>query len=246
MTAETAGQGAAVEGGDDDGSEHSAGVEDGVDRCALVENPRAPVTSGPVGPAIEPSDSHTTVEGVTVSGGGFEGAGGSGGSGGGVGPSTVSPLRNPMHRKDPIVAEEEETRDVRAKDVMFQPAAQSLSHKPITREDFMEYLSDERLTRLLEEHPGVGIAVLLAREERQREVKAAEAAARAERERAEGEEALRDMEAAERARAEAELPKRPAATVAAGMERAAFSAMASVPPTPHLFVPSGFATYRPR
>lgn len=59
--------------------------------------------------------------------------------------------------------------------------------------------------------------------------------------RVEREEALRDIEAAERARAEAELPRLPAVTVAAGMERAAFSATTCVPPTPHLFVPSGFA-----
>lgn len=107
-------------------------------------------------------------------------------------------------------------------------------------------MSDERLARLLEEHLGVGIAILSAREERQREVVAAEAAERAERERAEGEEALRDMEAAERARAEVELPRLPAATVVAGMERAAFLASAYMPPTPLLFVPSGFAAHRPR
>ncbi|KAI8559927.1 hypothetical protein RHMOL_Rhmol04G0214400 [Rhododendron molle] len=151
---------------------------------------------------IQPLDPFTSVEGVVISGEDFSGAGGSGARDGGVRSSGGSFMRNPTHKKDPIVVEEEEeARNIRAEDVMFQPAAQLLTHMPITQEDYVEYLSDKRLARLLEEHPEVGIAVLLAREERQREVLAAEAAARAEREIADGEEALRDMEAVERAKA---------------------------------------------
>lgn len=123
--------------------------------------------------------------------------------------------------------------------------AQSSRHRLITREDFAEHVSEEMLMRLLEEHPEVRIAVLSAREERQREVEVAEVATGAKRARTEEEEALREMENAERARAEAELPRQTAVRMVKATTRAAFSAMAYVPPTPHLFVPSGFNAYRP-
>ncbi|KAI8554996.1 hypothetical protein RHMOL_Rhmol05G0139500 [Rhododendron molle] len=73
-----------------------------------------------------------------------------------------------------------------------------------------------------------------------------EATVRVERARAEEEEALREMEASKRARDKAKLPRQPTATVAAATEHSKFSATAYVPPTPHLFVPSGFTAYRPR
>lgn len=98
--------------------------------------------------------------------------------------------------------------------------AQSSRHRPITREDFAEHVSEEMLMRLLEEHPEVGIAILSAREERQREVEAAEVAAGAKRARTEEEEALREMENAERARAEAELPRQTAVTMVKATTRA--------------------------
>lgn len=90
---------------------------------------------------------------------------------------------------------------------MFHPMAQSLRHRSITREDFTKHVSEEMLLRLIEEHPEVGIAVLSAWEERQIEVEVAEAAARAERARADKKEAVREAEAFERAWAEAELPR---------------------------------------
>lgn len=92
--------------------------------------------------------------------------------------------------------------------------------------------------------------VVATREERQRAIAFAqeEERLRDEVKRAwvESEDILREAEAAERARAEAELPRQLAATVAAGMACAAFSTTAYVLPTPHLFVPSSFAAYRLR
>lgn len=110
----------------------------------------------------------------------------------------------------------------------------------------MEYLSNERLARLLEEYLAVGIAVLSAQEERERETAASEAATRAERERAEREEPMRDMEAEERAGAEAMVPRVTAVTEATNMTRPPFSVKAYILPMPHLFVPSGFQAYKPR
>lgn len=93
-------------------------------------------------------------------------------------------------------------------------------------------------------------AVVTAREERQKAIALAQEEERlrdeAERARVEGKDVLREAEVAERARAEVELPRVPAATVAAGLECAPFSVTAYVPSTPLLFVPFNFAGYRPR
>ncbi|KAI8535407.1 hypothetical protein RHMOL_Rhmol10G0171600 [Rhododendron molle] len=111
---------------------------------------------------------------------------------------------------------------------------------------FSEHLSDEALAKLLEDSPAVDEIVLKANEDRARAIAVAEAAARAEREQKEREESLRDAEAEERARAEAQWPRVKAVAEAGTMTRPAFSAEAYIPPTPHLFVPSGFAAYVPR
>lgn len=80
---------------------------------------------------------------------------------------------------------------------------------------------------------------MAAREERQRAIGLAQEEERlrdkAKRARAEGEDILSEMEATERARAEAELPRRTAVAVAKATMRAKFSTEAYVPPTPHFF-----------
>ncbi|KAI8542705.1 hypothetical protein RHMOL_Rhmol08G0159700 [Rhododendron molle] len=132
---------------------------------------------------------------------------------------------------------------------MFRPAttaATSSSHKPITQYDVTKHLPDEALAKLLEDNPTIGEMVLKAKEERARAIEASEAADRAERERAEREEPMRDMEAEERAAAEAQWPRVTAVAEAGTVTRPDLSAEAYVPPTPHLFVPSGFAAYVPR
>lgn len=154
---------------------------------------------------VRPLDTSKAVEGSEITGSGFGGASSSGDGGSGDGPNAGSSPRDLAKGKGVVV--EEEHRDARAGDAMVHPVAQSSSHRPITREDFAEHVSEEMLIRLLKEHPEVGIVVLSAREERQREVVAAEATARAERARADEEEALREMEAAERAQAEAVLSR---------------------------------------
>ncbi|KAI8554995.1 hypothetical protein RHMOL_Rhmol05G0139400 [Rhododendron molle] len=195
-----------------------------------------------MGPVVEPIGLSTVVGGSTIASGNSGGAGGSGASGSGDGPSG-SPSRDSTRGKSIVVEGEvpvEVPIKIRAEDVMFRPAVGSSSHRPVTKQDVAKYLSDEGLTRLLEENPDVRIAILIAREEREREIVTLEAAARVKRERVEGEEALRDAKAAEIARVEKELPRVPAMTMAAGLVRAPFSATTYVLPTPHLFVLSGF------
>lgn len=111
-------------------------------------------------------------------------------------------------------------------------------------------MDDARLTQLLRKNPVVVAGVVAALEERQKAITLAQEEERlrdeAERARVEGKDILRETEAAERARAKAELPRVPAATVAVGLERVPFSAAAYMPPTPHLFVLSGFLAYKPQ
>ncbi|KAI8542934.1 hypothetical protein RHMOL_Rhmol08G0178400 [Rhododendron molle] len=54
------------------------------------------------------------------------------------------------------------------------------------------------------------------------------------------------MEAEERAGAESQGPRATTMTEAGAVRRPDFSTEAYIPPTPHLFVPSGFAAYVPK
>ncbi|KAI8551020.1 hypothetical protein RHMOL_Rhmol06G0152300 [Rhododendron molle] len=139
--------------------------------------------------------------------------------------------------------------EVQAGDVAFRPpagAATSSRHVPVTYADIAEHTPDAILARLLEERPDIGEYVLKAKEDRARAV---EAAARAERE-AEGERAgseglAADVEAEEAEAEEALGPRVSAVAEAGALERPEFSEEAYTPPRPHLFVPLGFAGYRP-
>lgn len=206
------------------------------------------MTLGPVGPDAESLDMGMVVGGSMVSGGSLGGTGGNGASGSGIRLSG-SPPRDSAKGKS-VVVETEEPSEILIERVEFQPAAGFSGHRPITKEDFVEFVDDALLDLLLQDNPTIVTAVMAAREERQKAIALALKEERlrdeAERARVEGEDALREMEVAERARAEAELPRRSVETVATGMERAKFSATAYVPPTPHLFVPSDFAAYRPQ
>ncbi|KAI8555230.1 hypothetical protein RHMOL_Rhmol05G0158400 [Rhododendron molle] len=88
--------------------------------------------------------------------------------------------------------------------------------------DVAEHLPDEALAKLLEDNPAIGELVLKAKEERARAIAATEATERAKRERKEKEEPLRDAEAEERARAEAQGPQVKAVAEAGAMTRPAF------------------------
>ncbi|KAI8542923.1 hypothetical protein RHMOL_Rhmol08G0177500 [Rhododendron molle] len=79
-----------------------------------------------------------------------------------------------------------------------------------------------------------------------RTIAAAEAAERTEREQREREELLRDAEAEERAGAEVQWSRVIAVAEAGAVGQPNYLAEAYVPPTPNLFVPSGFAAYVPQ
>ncbi|KAI8530360.1 hypothetical protein RHMOL_Rhmol11G0051800 [Rhododendron molle] len=185
-------------------------------------------------------------EGSPVVGGSSGDAGGSGAVGDDLGP-IESPPRDLASGKRVVVAEEE-TMEIayREEDVLFRPATTSSSHRPITKYDVAEHLPDEALAKLLEDNPIIGEIVLKAKEGQARAIAATEAAERAERERAEQEDLARDMEAEERAEAEAQLPRVTAVAEAGKLTRPDFSAEAYVPPTPHMFAPSGFVAHLPQ
>ncbi|KAI8571790.1 hypothetical protein RHMOL_Rhmol01G0146300 [Rhododendron molle] len=136
--------------------------------------------------------------------------------------------------------------EVRAEDVTFRPtagAATSSRHVPITYADIAEHAPDELLAKLLEDHPVIGEYMLKAKEDRARAIEAAEAAARAERE-AERESAREGL--AVDVEAEEALGPRVSVVAEAGaLERPEFSEETYTPPRPHLFVPLGFAGYKP-
>ncbi|KAI8567561.1 hypothetical protein RHMOL_Rhmol02G0131400 [Rhododendron molle] len=141
--------------------------------------------------------------------------------------------------------------EIRAEDVAFRPpagAATSSRHVPITYADIAEHAPDELLAKLLEDHPVIGEYVLKAKEDRARAIEAAEAAVRAEREAEEeraGEGLAADIEAEERDAEEAQGPRVSAVAEAGALKRPEFSEETYTLPRPHLFVPLGFAGYRP-
>lgn len=242
------GEGAAASSSGGVGKDRAMTVGDDSDRRAPVANLHTPMTGETARAVVQPLDSTTAVEGVVISSGSFGGAGGSVGSGSGVGPSG-SPPRDSVKGKG-MVVEIEEASEIPTGPVEFRPAAGSSGHRPISRGYFAKFVDEAVLDRLLWDNPTVVATVVAAREERQRAIGLAQEDERlrdeVERARVEEEDVLREMEAAEKARAEAELPRQSVVTVAAATKRAAYSVTVYVPPTPHLFVPSGFATYRPR
>ncbi|KAI8571955.1 hypothetical protein RHMOL_Rhmol01G0161200 [Rhododendron molle] len=142
--------------------------------------------------------------------------------------------------------------EIREQNIAFRPpagAATSSRHVPVTYDDIAEHTPDEILARVLEQHPEIGEYILKAKEDRAKTVEAAEAAARAERE-AEGERAgseglAADVEAEEAEAEEALGPRVSAVAEAGALERPEFSEETYTPPRSHLFVPLGFAGYRP-
>ncbi|KAI8568399.1 hypothetical protein RHMOL_Rhmol02G0196000 [Rhododendron molle] len=199
------------------------------EQCA-TEEPRA------VGPSVEPMGSSAAVGGPSIIGRGTGGADGSGAGGDDTGSSESSP-RDSAKGKG-VVTKEEETTEApfvyQGEDVLFLPAATLLSHRPVTKHYVAEYLNDEALAKLLEENPAIGIAVLKAKQERARAIVASEMVERAEMERKEMEEPLKDMEAEDRASAEAVVSRVTVVMEAESLICLDISAEAYVPPTPHL------------
>lgn len=126
-----------------------------------------PEEIGAVEPVVEPMGLSLVVGGSTAVGGSSGGAVGSCASGGDVG-SNGSPPRDSTTGKGAVVEEVETTEasvEIWTEDVMFRPAVASSSHRPVTKQDLAEFLSDQGLARLLEYNPTVGMAVLTAQEE---------------------------------------------------------------------------------
>ncbi|KAI8559754.1 hypothetical protein RHMOL_Rhmol04G0198900 [Rhododendron molle] len=159
------------------------------------------------------------------------------------------------HIEEEQMAKEQTTEaapvEIREENIAFRPptgAATSSRHVPITYADIAEHAPDELLAKLLEDHPVIGEYVLKAKEDRARAIEAAEAAARAESEAEEeraGEGLAADIEAKERDAEEAQGPRVSAVAEAGALKRPEFSEETYTLPRPHLFVPLGFAGYRP-
>lgn len=95
---------------------------------------------------------------MTVGGSSGE-ASGSGARGDSVEPSG-SPPRDSAKGKGVVDTREETTEvphEFREADVLFRPAVTSSSHRPISKHDVAEHLSDEMLAKLLEDNPAIGL-----------------------------------------------------------------------------------------
>ncbi|KAI8524802.1 hypothetical protein RHMOL_Rhmol13G0178000 [Rhododendron molle] len=226
-----AGASAVVEGGGDgeEGRERETGNEE--KGRATEENPRARVLTGAVGPILAAGGSSLVGESPPMVSGSPGGAGSGEAVGDDPGPNG-SPPRDPTRGKSTVIAEEEKPTEeeqtteappveIREKDIAFRPpvtAATSSRHIPITFDDIAEHTPDEPLR----------------------------AAERAERERKESEDLLREMETEERAAEEAQGPRVTTVAEAAAVRRPDYTAEAYTPPVPHLFAPSSFSAYTPQ
>ncbi|KAI8572763.1 hypothetical protein RHMOL_Rhmol01G0225500 [Rhododendron molle] len=221
-------------------------TDKGSDDRAPEAEPRVTGETGAVRSSIELVDTSTVAEDSPVVDGSSVGAGGSGAAGDDLG-LIESPPRDPARGKGAVI-EGEETTEVpyREEDVLFRPAATLSSHRQITKYGVAEHLPNEALAKVLEDNPMIGEIVLKAKEERARAIAASEAVARAKRKQKEIEELLRDAKAEERAAAKAQWSRVTTVAEAGKLKRPDFSAEAYVPLTPHLFAPSGFATYVPQ
>ncbi|KAI8535810.1 hypothetical protein RHMOL_Rhmol10G0203100 [Rhododendron molle] len=244
-----------------DGSEQaifsSGSGEGGEDHRATEPEARPTVTIGAVGFSSEALDPNIAVGGFVVTGDNL-GDAGSGGAGGDDAEPSQTPLRDSAKGKGAVIEGEQTTEasespvEIREEDIAFRPpagAATSSRHVPITYDDIAEHTPDEILARVLESHLEIGEYVLKAKEDRERAIEEAKAAARAEREaereRAAPEGLAADIEAEEAEAEEALGPRVRAVDEAEAIKRPVFSAEAYIPPRPHLFVPSGFAGYKP-
>ncbi|KAI8530397.1 hypothetical protein RHMOL_Rhmol11G0055200 [Rhododendron molle] len=258
-------EGAVEQGGGDGGQEQQQEIAGGEETRAAEAVPRARDQSGAVGSSSGPEDSGIVAEGPPVIERDSGGAEGSGAIGDETGLSG-SPPRDSAKGKGVVIAEEhvEEVHtegaqateaapvEIRTENVAFRPpagAATSSRHMPITYDDIAEHAPDELVARLLAERPDIGEIVLKAKEDRARTIEAAEAAARAEREaereRAGPEGLAADIEAEEAEAEEALGPRVSAVAEAGALKRPEFSEETYTLPRPHLFVPLGFAGYRP-
>ncbi|KAI8568463.1 hypothetical protein RHMOL_Rhmol02G0201600 [Rhododendron molle] len=245
-----------------DGEQEQQEAAGGVEEHRAIEGvPRATDQAEAEGSSSEPGNVGMVVEGPPMVERGSGGVGGSGAVGDDTEPSQIPPrdsakgkgaVTEEAHAEEVRIEEVQTTEaapvEIREEDIAFRPPADvatSSRHVPITYADIAEHAPDELLAKLLEDHPVIGEYVLKAKEDRARAIEEAEAVARAERERAGSEGLTADIEAEEREAEEAQGPRVSAVVEAGAMKRPEFSEETYTLLRPHLFVPSGFAGYRP-
>ncbi|KAI8559707.1 hypothetical protein RHMOL_Rhmol04G0195100 [Rhododendron molle] len=160
--------------GDDDGG-HVKEIGDGSNRRTLVPEGCTSVGFDAQGPWVQCLDSRDAVEGLVVIEGGFigDGSSGSGSGGGGSDVQSGLPWRDSAKGKDPTVVEEA-SREVSTERPEFILVVGSSGHEPISKSDFADFMGDDVLAQLLAENQTVLAVVLVAREERLRQIKLAE------------------------------------------------------------------------
>ncbi|KAI8563789.1 hypothetical protein RHMOL_Rhmol03G0136300 [Rhododendron molle] len=256
--------GATVEEGGDGGGNCERATGDEENRRASESESHAMEQARAVGSNSEPMGTNTEVRTSPTVGGSSDGVDSSGVARDDTGPNQTPPRDSAKgngaaveeeHIEEEQMAKEQTTEaapvEIREEDIAFRPpggVATSSRHVPITYADIAEHAPDELLAKLLEDHPVIGEYVLKAKEDRARAIEAAEAVVRAERE-AEGERAgeglAADIEAEERDAEEAQGLRVSAVAEAGALKRPEFSEETYTLPRPHLFVPLGFAGYRP-
>ncbi|KAI8535430.1 hypothetical protein RHMOL_Rhmol10G0173300 [Rhododendron molle] len=256
-----AGRGAEAAGGGNGRQEQQQEAAGGEEPRAVESDPRARDQAGAVESSREPEGSGMVAEGLPIVDRGSGVVDSSGAVGDDTGPSGSPPrdsakgkgvVTEEVHVEEVQMEREQTTEaapiEVREEDIAFKPptgAATSSHHVPVPYVDIAKHAPDELLAKLLEDHPVLGEYVLKAKEDRARAIEEAEAAARVERERAGSEGLAADVEAEEREAEKAQGPRVSAVAEAGALKRPEFSEETYMPPRPHLFVPSGFAGYRP-
>ncbi|KAI8563542.1 hypothetical protein RHMOL_Rhmol03G0118200 [Rhododendron molle] len=238
-------------------------VDSGEDHRATEPDAHAKEQVEAVGPNVDPAGPSMAVEDLSAVGGGSGDVGGSDGTRGDDTGLIESPAKGKgvvgtgeVHVEEARIEEVQTTEatpvEIREEDIAFRPpaaTATSSRHVPITYADIAEHAPDEILARVLENHLEIGEYVLKAKEDRARAIEETEAAARAEREaereRVGPEGLAANMEAEEREAEEAQGPKVSAVAEAGALKRPEFSEETYTLSRSHLFVPSGFAGYKP-
>ncbi|KAI8559922.1 hypothetical protein RHMOL_Rhmol04G0213900 [Rhododendron molle] len=211
---------------DSEQTKSGSGEDANGDDCrALEPDTRAREPIGVVGPRADPMGPSSIVEGTSAVGGSSDVISSNGTRGNDTGP-IESPPRVPAKGKG--IVGTEEVHIERLPPLRFGRRTLHSGHR-----------------QLLADHPIIGEYVLKAKEDRARAIEASDAAARAERERAGSEGLAADIKAEERDAEEVHGPRVSPVTEAGALKRPEFSEETYMPLRLHLFVPSGFAGYKP-
>ncbi|KAI8560879.1 hypothetical protein RHMOL_Rhmol04G0290200 [Rhododendron molle] len=223
--------GATVEEGGDGGDNREQATGDEENRRASESESHAMEQARAVGSSSEPMGTNTEVRTSPTVGGSSDGVDSSGAAGDDTGPNQTPP-RDSAKGKGAAVEEEHIEEEQMAKEQTMEAAPVEIREEDIAFRPLA----------------GAATSSRHAKEDRARAIEAAEAAAKAKREveqeRA-GEGLVADIEAEERDAEEAQGPRVSAVAEAGTLKRPEFSEETYTLPRPHLFVPLGFAGYRP-